>query len=90
MDISIISPDEEIFNGQGEGIQLPGSEGRFEIKKGHAPMISTLGNGQILVRTSDGDKTFEAEGGVVEVLKDQVIVLVERLVKPAGEVVEAE
>lgn len=88
LNISIISPDEEIFSGEGEGIQLPGAEGRFEIKTNHAPLISTLSDGQILVRTPKGEKTFEAVGGVVEVLNNKVIVLVERLAQPVSEVVE--
>ena len=86
LEISIISPDQKIFAGQGKGIQLPGTEGSFEILPGHAPLISTLDKGNVVVREESGDKTFNVEGGVVEVLNDQVIVLIERLVKAAAEV----
>ena len=90
LNISIISPDEEIFTGEGSGIQLPGTEGLFEIRTDHAPLISTLGTGNILVRSEGGEKTFNVEGGVVEVLKNKVIVLVEKLLSSGNEAIVTE
>ena len=43
----------------------------------HAPMIAALKKGNIIVTTSIGEQTFEVQGGVVEVLKNKVMVLAE-------------
>ena len=43
----------------------------------HAPMIAALKKGNIVITTSNGEQSFEVSGGVVEVLKNKVMVLAE-------------
>ena len=47
--------------------------------KDHAPIISTLEDGKVTVRTSQETQTFSIKGGVVEVKETQVVVLAEGL-----------
>ena len=42
MKVIIVSPEKTLFNGDAQGVVVPGEEGAFEILKGHAPIISTL------------------------------------------------
>ncbi|MCP4552697.1 MAG: ATP synthase F1 subunit epsilon [Bacteroidetes bacterium] len=78
MNIEIITPDTTIFSGTASLVQLPGIDGLFEILNNHAPMISVLKNGKIKIQ-DEHDKTnfFEIKGGVVEVLKNKVLILAE-------------
>lgn len=78
MQLEIVSPDKNIFSGEAEYVQLPGTEGSFGILNDHAPMIATLQQGQVKVRDNDKqEQLFDINGGVVEVLKNKVIVLAE-------------
>lgn len=76
--IEIITPDKKIFSGEVSLVQLPGTNGSFEILKDHAPVISTLAKGKIKI--IDSEKTtqfFDIDSGVVEVKKNKIIVLAE-------------
>jgi F-type H+-transporting ATPase subunit epsilon len=75
MKLEITSPDKQIFSGDAELVQLPGSDGLFEILHNHAPMIAALGKGKIKVQDQEGKlQFFEIKGGVCEV-KDTVILV---------------
>ena len=59
-------------------VQLPGIDGSFEILNDHAPMIAALKEGKIKARnTNSQNQFFEIKGGVVEVLRNKVLVLAE-------------
>ena len=76
--IEILTPDKKIFEGNIKLIQLPGSNGSFEILNNHAPIISTLKGGTIKIELEDNStENFEILSGVIEVLKNKIIVLVE-------------
>jgi F-type H+-transporting ATPase subunit epsilon len=78
MNIEIITPDKTVFKGNATLIQLPGIDGLFEILNDHAPLVSVLGKGKIKVVDAGNQKhLFKINGGVVEVLKNKVLVLAE-------------
>ncbi len=80
MQIKVITPDKHIYEGEISQAKFPGTTGGFEVLKGHAPLISTLGKGDITINTTkDGRKVFHVDGGVVEILKDNIVVLVESI-----------
>lgn len=75
MFLEILTPDKTIFSGEVTGVKLPGTKGSFEIRNNHAPIISSLDKGKITVRTSSGNEEFEINGGIVEAMKNKVVVL---------------
>lgn len=78
MDIQIITPDKTLFTGQAKLAQFPGLDGSFEVMNNHAPMISALRKGNIrLKHDDDSEELFEIRGGVVEILKNKMLVLAE-------------
>lgn len=79
MYLEIITPDKKAFQGEVVAVNLPGSEGPFEVLNNHAAIISSLTAGTIRVRiTSPKDETsFRIDGGTVEVLNNHIIVLAE-------------
>lgn len=79
MYLDIITPDKKVFSGEVASVTVPGIDGQFQVLNNHAAIISSLGNGPIKVNTGTGETSYMTEGGVVEVLKNKVIVLVERV-----------
>jgi len=78
MTVDIISPDAKIFSGEAKYVGVPGLDGSLGILNNHAPLITTLAKGQVLVRKEDGsEEKFPVNGGVLEVLKNKVIILAE-------------
>ncbi len=78
MNIEIITPDTTIFSGTASLVQLPGIDGLFEILNNHAPLISVLKKGKVKIKNDkDQIEFFEIKGGVVEVLKNKILILAE-------------
>lgn len=77
MNVEIITPDQNLFKGSADSIVVPGSTGLIGILNDHAPFITTLKKGTVVVTTDKGEQTFDVKGGVVEVLNNNVIVLAE-------------
>lgn len=73
MKLEIITPDKKVFDGDVEVVTLPGVNGSFQVLKDHAPLVSTLTKGELVADKN----TFTIDGGVVEVLKNKVLVLAE-------------
>lgn len=76
--LEIIAPDQKLYSGEVDLVQVPGSKGSFEILRNHAPIISTLEQGKIkIVDLKGGTTYFEVEGGVIEAKNNKIIVLAE-------------
>lgn len=77
MQLEIITPDKTLFEGKAKLVQLPGTDGSFEIMENHAPLISTLKRGKIKIISDKGTEHIEINSGVVETLKNKVLILAE-------------
>lgn len=76
--VEIVTPDRRVFQGDAQGVRAPGSEGSFEVRYNHAPMIAALATGPLVITTPAGEKiAFAASGGFLEVLHNTVTVLAE-------------
>jgi F-type H+-transporting ATPase subunit epsilon len=75
MQVDIITPDSTLFSGEAESITLPGSAGNFQILNNHAPIVSSLSKGNVVVKSAKGVDTITISGGVVEASNNKVIVL---------------
>jgi F-type H+-transporting ATPase subunit epsilon len=76
--LEIIAPDQKLYSGEVDLVQVPGSKGSFEILWNHAPIISTLERGQIrIVDQKGGTILFDVDGGVIEAKNNKIIVLAE-------------
>ncbi len=76
--LEIIAPDHHLYSGEVDLVQVPGSKGSFQILRNHAPIISTLDQGQIRIVDQKGVTTlFDVDGGVIEAKQNKIIVLAE-------------
>jgi F-type H+-transporting ATPase subunit epsilon len=78
MKIEIITPDKKVYEGDIKSIRIPGKKGSFQVLKDHAPIISTLDNGTVIMVDQDNnEKRYEIDGGVIEVKMNKIILLAE-------------
>ena len=77
LQLKIVSPEKIEFDGAVESVLVPGTMGQFEILTNHAPIISSLGEGEVVYATAEGKHTVAVAGGFVAVQKNQVSLCVE-------------
>jgi F-type H+-transporting ATPase subunit epsilon len=77
MTLEVLTPDKAVFSGEITSVTVPGTVGSFEVLSGHAPIISTLTDGKVVIRSGKDSQTLLIKGGVIEVINDKVIVLTE-------------
>jgi F-type H+-transporting ATPase subunit epsilon len=78
MNISVLTPDRKVFEGEISSLLVPGSNGQLQVLKNHAPLVSSLGKGEVRMVQSDGTKqSFTITSGFIEVLKNEISLLVQ-------------
>jgi F-type H+-transporting ATPase subunit epsilon len=77
MNLEIITPDKKVYAGEVDSVTFPGSEGQFQILKDHAPLVSTLAKGNVVIDVAGKKQTLIVDGGVVEIVKNNILVLAE-------------
>ena len=76
--LEIITPDKKLYSAEIKSVTLPGSTGSFGVLKNHAPLISSLKKGTVKVTDEQKQNhSFPIKGGVIEVLKNKIIILAE-------------
>ena len=74
--LDILTPEKKLFEGEVKSVKFPGTNGEFEILNNHAPIISTLTKGEIIVLNIKNEKEkFNINGGVIEIQNNKIIVL---------------
>ncbi len=76
--LDIVSPSRTVYSGTVQSFSAPGVVGNFQVLFNHAPLLSSIGIGEIKVIEADGKKLlFATGGGFVEVKSNKVILLAE-------------
>lgn len=90
MYLEIISPEATLFTGEVESLTLPGSKGSFQLLENHAPIVSTLQAGEVIIKgnislseavkdqfesPSKGVTSFKISSGTVEMRSNKIILL---------------
>jgi F-type H+-transporting ATPase subunit epsilon len=78
LNVSVVSPEALVFQGQTDSVVAPGFDGEFGILSDHAPMLTLLGKGTLRIGTSGEVKSFAVEGGFLQVVGNTVRVVTER------------
>ena len=78
MNITVLTPDREVFKGAIKSVKVPGIGGEFQVFANHAPVVSGLKKGNVTIDRSEGGKmTFSIQKGFIEVLNNEVSLLVQ-------------
>lgn len=81
MHLEIITPDKTIFEGEVDSATFPGSKGPFQVLKNHAALISSLEKGKVTYKINDNEQEIIINGGTVEVLNNNIILLAEEVIE---------
>jgi F-type H+-transporting ATPase subunit epsilon len=74
--VELVTQERKVFEEPAADIVvLPGTEGEMGILPHHAPLLTTLGFGEMIVRKGNAEERFAIYGGVVDVRPDKVVVL---------------
>ena len=75
MRCEVVTQDRQLFEGEVDMVVAPGTEGMMGIMPNHAPLLTTLDFGELIVRHGGEEEIFAVAGGVMEVQPDAVVVL---------------
>jgi F-type H+-transporting ATPase subunit epsilon len=77
LQLEIVTPERLAYSDEVDSVQLPGSEGELGVLPHHAPLISTLGVGELRIRKGGAEESFAIVGGFLQVRPDKVVVMAE-------------
>jgi len=75
LSLEIATPMRLVATETVDEVVAPGSEGYFGVLPGHAPLLTTLGIGELTYRIGRDERHVAVSGGFAEVRNDKVIVL---------------
>jgi len=77
LQLEIVTPERQVYSDTVDSVQLPGSEGELGVLPHHAPLVSSLGVGELRFRKDGTEESFAIVGGFLQVRPDRVVVLAE-------------
>ena len=78
--LSILTPERTVFEGEVEYVEAPGTEGYFGVLANHAALVSGLAEGTLTVRDAAGEqKRWPVSGGFFEVSHNRATVLADAI-----------
>jgi F-type H+-transporting ATPase subunit epsilon len=78
MQFDLVSPERKLASAQVRSVQIPGAEGDLTAMPQHAPTITTLRPGVLVVDGADGESRYVVTGGFAEITPTATAVLAER------------
>ena len=75
--LEIVTPEREVFSEEVDSVVCPGVEGELGVLPHHAPLLATLGVGELRIRKAGEEETFAIIGGFVQVRPDKGVVMAE-------------
>jgi F-type H+-transporting ATPase subunit epsilon len=77
LQLEIVTPERQAYADEVDSVVLPGTEGELGVLPHHAPLVSTLGIGELRIRKGGVEESFAIVGGFLQVLPDKVVVMAE-------------
>ncbi|WP_304170875.1 ATP synthase F1 subunit epsilon [Phenylobacterium aquaticum] len=74
---SLVSPERELFSGEVDQVDAPGSEGDFGVLANHAPFMTALKEGRVRVYAGGKITDFDVKGGFADVTPEGLTILAE-------------
>ena len=76
--LTVVTPEKVFFDGQMLSILCPGGGGSFGVLVNHAPIISTLRSGRLVLTSPEGKKEFFSIGpGFLDAQNNEVTLVTE-------------
>ena len=78
---SLVSPEREVYAGEVDQVVAPGVEGEFGVLAGHAPFMTVLKLGEVVVLNGTEKRVFEIQGGFADVTPQGLTILAEHAIE---------
>jgi F-type H+-transporting ATPase subunit epsilon len=78
--VDVISPEKPLYSGKADSVTARAFDGDVGILSGHAPMLTKLGTGQVVITKGSTVTRFAIQSGFLEVADNKVVVLSEKAV----------
>jgi F-type H+-transporting ATPase subunit epsilon len=75
--LEIVTPERRVMAEEVDSVVVPGIEGELGILPHHAPLLTTLGVGELRIRRGANEELFAIAGGFLQVRPDKVVVMAE-------------
>jgi F-type H+-transporting ATPase subunit epsilon len=75
--LEIVTPERQVFSEEVDAVVCPGIEGELGVLPHHAPLLTTLGVGELRIRRGSEEEYFAIAGGFLQVRPDKVVVMAE-------------
>jgi len=75
--LEIVTPERLAYSDEVDAVVLPGSEGELGVLPHQAPLLTTLGIGELRYRKGGQEESFAIVGGFLQVRPDRVVVMAE-------------
>ena len=75
--LEIVTPERQVFSEEVDSVVCPGIEGELGVLPHHAPLLTTLGVGELRIRRGSEEEYFAIAGGFLQVRPDKVVVMAE-------------
>jgi F-type H+-transporting ATPase subunit epsilon len=79
MQVTVISPEAAVFDGEAESVVAPAFDGEIGILSNHAPLMTTLGTGILTITIGGTPRRYHVQGGFLQVVKNRVRILAEHV-----------
>jgi F-type H+-transporting ATPase subunit epsilon len=76
--VLVVAPERQLFEGDATAVVAPAYDGRVGFLPRHAPFLTLLGKGELMIRQDGGDRKFMVDGGFAQVAGGQVRIVVEQ------------
>jgi F-type H+-transporting ATPase subunit epsilon len=74
--VELVTQEKKVFDEpEADMVVIPATEGEMGVLPHHAPVLTTLGFGELIIRKGRAEERFAIYGGVVDVRPDKVVVL---------------
>jgi len=81
--LELATPTRMVVAAEVDEVVVPGSEGYFGVLPGHAPLLATLGIGELTYRVGRDEYHVALSCGFAEVRNDKIIILADVAETPA-------
>lgn len=73
--VEVVTAERDLYNGEADIVDVPGSDGQLGILPEHAPLLALLGAGPLQIKRNGEVDVLFISGGFLEVSHDRVVIL---------------
>lgn len=74
---SLVTPEREIYSGEVDQVDAPGTEGDFGVLANHSLFMTTLAEGDVVITNGNSKRIFKVRGGFADVTGEGITILAE-------------